>query len=102
MTETRNRGTRKDGSSFSKADVDEVWSKAKSIDGEDMNSVRTDVCGARIEYTRYGDTGHDSGWEIDHIVPVSKGGADAIDNLQPLQWENNRAKSDGDLNCVKT
>jgi len=28
------------------------------------------------------------------ILPVSKGDTDHIDNLQPLQWENNRHKGD--------
>jgi hypothetical protein len=27
-------------------------------------------------------------------MPVSKDGADDLGNLQPLQWENNRYKSD--------
>lgn len=34
------------------------------------------------------------GWEIDHIKPSSLGGSDGLYNLQPLQWENNRSKSD--------
>lgn len=33
-------------------------------------------------------------WEMDHIHPKSKGGTDAISNLQPLQWKSNRQKSD--------
>ena len=34
------------------------------------------------------------GWKIDHIKPVAKGGTDDLNNLQPLQWANNRHKSD--------
>jgi len=34
------------------------------------------------------------GWEIDHKKPVANGGTDDLDNLQPLQWENNRHKGD--------
>ena len=32
--------------------------------------------------------------EIDHIIPVSKGGLTVVDNLQTLCWKCNRAKSD--------
>ncbi|HIS15474.1 MAG TPA: HNH endonuclease [Candidatus Scatomorpha merdavium] len=32
--------------------------------------------------------------EIDHIIPVSKGGRTAEENLQTLCWKCNRAKSD--------
>ena len=32
--------------------------------------------------------------EIDHIIPVSKGGYTQEDNLQTLCWKCNRAKSD--------
>lgn len=34
--------------------------------------------------------------EVDHIVPVSKGGSDELDNLQTLCFECNRGKG-GDL-----
>ena len=32
--------------------------------------------------------------EIDHIIPVAKGGETVEDNLQTLCWKCNRAKSD--------
>ncbi len=32
--------------------------------------------------------------EVDHIVPVSKGGMSTYDNLQTLCWKCNRSKSD--------
>lgn len=32
--------------------------------------------------------------EIDHIIPVAKGGQTVVDNLQTLCWKCNRAKSD--------
>jgi 5-methylcytosine-specific restriction endonuclease McrA len=38
--------------------------------------------------------GHNYGWEIDHINPVANGGTDIDNNLQPLNWKNNAAKSD--------
>ncbi|MEM7241817.1 MAG: HNH endonuclease signature motif containing protein [Pseudomonadota bacterium] len=34
------------------------------------------------------------GWEVDHIVPKSKGGSNKRRNLQALQTEANRKKSD--------
>lgn len=36
--------------------------------------------------------------EIDHIIPVSKGGETSEDNLQTLCWKCNRAKSDKIIN----
>lgn len=34
------------------------------------------------------------GWEIDHILPTSKGGTDDNNNLEPMHWQNNQEKSD--------
>lgn len=82
--------------------IEAVWRKATICPNNDPNSYRRDKCGALIRRDSYGTTG-DYGWEIDHIVPKSRGGEDDLSNLRPLHWENNRAKGDsfeGAWTCV--
>lgn len=79
--------------SFSQITIELVWRKARVLPGYDPAVIRQDHCGAVIKRSEYGMTTN-CGWEIDHDLPVSLGGSDDLDNLQPLQWQNNRGKSD--------
>ena len=71
----------------------QVWEKAKLIQGLDSDVWRCDSYGNKIRRDSYGTQG-EYGWEIDHKHPKSKGGSDELSNLQPLHWEKNREKAD--------
>lgn len=74
--------------------IEMVWNMGTIVAGVDSSMFRKDYAGAMMMREAYGNRNHSMGWEIDHLVPKSKGGTDDIDNLMPIQWENNLAKSD--------
>lgn len=80
---------------FSEYIVEAVWRKGTIVVGINPAVRRKDACGAWIDRDQYGVTvDNGTGWEIDHVFAVVRGGSDNLGNLQPLQWQNNRAKGD--------
>jgi hypothetical protein len=89
----RQPNTTRNGYSFDTATINAVWAKGTIVPGYDSTVYRKDRCGAWMRRNDYGQI-TDYGWEIDHNKPVILGGGDELSNLQPLQWSNNRHKSD--------
>ncbi len=75
----------------SKKTKDSVWGLAKIIKGKDPKKYRKDPNGNEIYYSSYGKNS-EKGWDVDHIKPKSRGGSDAIRNLQALKASVNRSK----------
>lgn len=74
--------------------IERVWEKGTIVEGVDPAMFRKDFAGAMILRSAYGRRDIPMGWEIDHLKPKSKGGIDELNNLIPIQWENNVIKSD--------
>ena len=76
-----------------KEQKEKAWQEAKAIKGKDPDLYRKDPYGNTIFKPSYGKQSN-MGWEVDHKHPVAKGGTDSPKNLQAVQWEENRSKSD--------
>ena len=71
---------------FSEEDIQKVWNKGATVSGYDSEKFRKDKCDAWMTRSQYGNRDSIYGWEIHHVDPD---GGDKIENLLPMQWENN-------------
>lgn len=83
-----------DGRSFTPQEIEQIWRRAIHFSGYGPTERKIDACGYLIMREKFGDTISPYGWAIDHIRPLTRGGSDEIENLQPLHWENNLKKGD--------
>lgn len=78
----------------------EIWEKGFVDECYDPAMYRRDAYGTLMKWTSYGKI-TSLGWEADHIYPKSRGGSNAVWNLRPLNWLNNRIKQDDILALAK-
>jgi hypothetical protein len=78
-------------SKFSEKRLQQIWDKGSTIKGKNPNLHRTDIYGNEIYKYSYGKDSN-KGWSVDHSKPVSKGGTDHLNNLQPMQSIENKRK----------
>lgn len=72
-----------------------IWEKAAVVNGYNADFYRQDAGGAWIAFDSFGDEDNVFGWEIDHVLPLSKGGDDLHEeNLRPMHIANIRSKGD--------
>ncbi len=74
-----------------KKQIEETWNKAKEIRGKNPNLWRRDDLGNKMYKPAHGRAGR-FGWNVDHVVPKSKGGSDSPRNLRALNTTANLEK----------
>ena len=78
--------------------MEAVWKKAHVAAGSNPDKFRKDVCGAMMLNFPLEKIAHLG--QVDHVLPISKGGKDDLQNLQPLHWKNNESKADNHPNWI--
>jgi hypothetical protein len=88
----RERNTNVHGMDWPEFKMLKVWAKAASFLSFPPSVWRQDICGNLMRWDQFGYPRSAYGWEIDHILPISAGGKDNMENLQALSSSNNDAK----------
>lgn len=91
---SRKYNTDKNGGIWTETTKKAVWNKGRAIPNYSPEIWRLDKCGLFMKFDEHGNRNSKYGWELDHINPVSNGGLDNLENLQPLNWKNNADKGD--------
>ena len=72
----------------------QIWRKAVPPPPPwDKSEWRMDAFHALMKWSDYGRRA-EYGWEVDRIVPLSRGGGSSMGNLRPMHWLNNTADHD--------
>lgn len=59
----------------------------------DKNDGHCWHCNKKLSFINYGKLGEKGAWEVDHSIPLSRGGTDHLNNLVPACIKCNRTKS---------
>jgi hypothetical protein len=78
---------------FTKAQKEEVLALNRLKNGGVVRSAVNGEILIRPQKSQKGVTPPRNEWQVDHIIPRSKGGADSVENAQILSREENRRKS---------
>jgi hypothetical protein len=71
-----------------------VWNKGRTIPGAAAAAWRTDPQGWIIHFDDHGNHASPYGWEMQHLLPKSRGGTDQLFNLQPVNVSRRREGQD--------
>jgi hypothetical protein len=71
-------------------DLYKIWQKGIIIGGKNPALFRKDAYGNQMFRLAYGKDSA-QGWSIDHMKPVSKGGSNHLNNLQPMNSKKNKS-----------
>ena len=87
---------------FNEKLIRDVWAKGQVVGNNNPDEYRKDECGAWMYFSHYSNRKSQYGWEIDHIEFVDHVASKDLNNLRPLQWQNNTCKGSGELACIIT